>query len=89
MLIVDAARLFEQISTRIEDSIARLVENRFNYDGLKIYMSGCEDWAKDDRNKIFQHIRGCKGQPKSSIKLGSDSKDVNLVVGDADLEDIR
>jgi hypothetical protein len=30
-----------------------------------------------------------KGQPKSSIKLSLNSKDVNLVVCDEDLKDIR
>ncbi len=88
-MTVDAERLSEQISNIIEDSIARLVKNRFNYDGLKIYMSGRDDWKGKERDNFFKHIRGCKGQPKSSIKLSLNSKDVNLVVCDADFKDIR
>ena len=46
LLNVSAESLYENIKTRIKDSELRLCNNKFSYEGLRIYISGCEDWGQ-------------------------------------------
>jgi hypothetical protein len=80
LLNLSAESLYENIKTRIKDSEVRLSNNKFSYEGLRIYISGCEDWCQRELTETFDHIRGCKGHPTSFINLGKNSKDVNLIV---------
>lgn len=75
-----ADSLCDQITTRTNVSAKTLKKNRFNYEGLKIYISGCAAWNKEEFTKVFDHIRECKGQATSVLDQGQNSSKVNLVV---------